>query len=342
MMRYSDVFTKVANEPGIVDTITTLLGDKYKSNTGKINDHIRRTYVEPQARAATDASFNQMKNNLIDYGIPALAGAGIAGIGAYSVAEWINERRKKQKETDSEALPSKLLASLAAAGGALGGIMLYDRYGKKASYGDIPVVPDPSLEVSPEEQEALEDPSNSKKKKKKKEKTPDKIKQMIYAQNAKERYEQMKSASLTYSKVAEFFGKSRPTPEQEWDVGHMSFANPDVSFMWDDEKSQYMPMQWDDTKKTNVPYTGKINQPAPLTRSQRMDRENYIRSKQMPMTTTLNGTTTTTQGQGTFSRGKFVPQQTNFTTPNSVTPVQPPTSQYRQPDNQVEDVEGFR
>lgn len=200
-MKYSEVFTKVAEKPSVVKTITTLVGDKYIGNVDKVNDHIRRTYVEPQARAATDASFDQLKNNLVNYGIPALAGAGVAGLGAYSVAEWINEHRKKQKATDAEVLPSKLLASLAAAGGAIGGVMLYDRYGKKASYGDIPVVPDPALEVSPEEQEALEDPSKSKKKKK--EKTPDKIKQMIYAQNAKTRREQMKNASLTYSKVAE-------------------------------------------------------------------------------------------------------------------------------------------
>lgn len=199
-MKYTEALQKRAD---LRYTAADLMG---KINLGPLNDKIRTEITEPQARAAADASFNQMKNNLINYGIPALTGAGVAGLGVYSVAEWINEHRKKQKGTDSEVLPSKLLASLAAAGGALGGVMLYDRYGKKASYGDIPVVPDPALEVSPEEQEALEDPSNSKKKKK--EKTPDKIKQMIYAQNAKTRREHMKSASLTYSKVAETMGNN--------------------------------------------------------------------------------------------------------------------------------------
>lgn len=332
-MKYTEALQKRA---GIMDTISEY-GSKI--NFGPLNDKLRREITEPQARAAADASFDQFKNNLIDYGMPALAGAGIAGLGAYSVAEWINERRKKQKETDSEALPSKLLASLAAAGGALGGVMLYDRYGKRASYGDIPTVPDPSLEVSPEEQEALEDPSNSKKKKK--EKTPDKIKQMIYAQNAKNRRDQMKSASLTYSKVADLMGNTNdPTPGQEWDSFQMANANPGVSFMWDDEKRQYMPVQYDAAKKTNVPYTGKINQPAPLTEDQRLDRKIYIRSKRMPMTTTTNGTTTTTQGQGTFSRGQFAPQQTNFTSPDPVTPVQPP--QYRQADTKIEEGEWSR
>lgn len=332
-MKYTEALQKRA------DLVDTLKEYGSKINFGALNDKVRTEITEPQARAAADASFDQMKNNLIDYGIPALAGAGIAGVGAYSVAEWINAHRKKQKETDSEALPSKLLASLAAAGGALGGVMLYDRYGKRASYGDIPAVPDPSLEVSQDEQEALEDPSNSKKKKK--EKTPDKIKQMIYAQNAKNRRDQMKSASLTYSKVADLMGNtSDPTPGQEWDSTRMAFANPGVSFMWDDEKRQYMPVQYDAAKQTNVPYTGKINQPAPLTEDQRWDRDIYIRSKQMPMTTTTNGTTTTTQGQGTFSRGQFVQQPTNFTAPKPVTPVQPP--QYRQADTTVKDVEGFR
>lgn len=332
-MKYTEALQKRA----VLEGAKQWFVDKYNQVADKTNKHIQSRYVEPQARAASDAAFDHMKNNLINYGIPALAGAGVAGIGAYSVAEWINERRKKQKATDSEVLPSKLLASLAAAGGAIGGVMLYDRYGKKASYGDIPVVPDPALEVSPEEQEALEDPSNSKKKKK--EKTPDKIQQMIYAQNAKKRHEQMKSASLTYSKVAEFFAKGRPTPEQEWDVGRMSFANPGVSFMWDDEKRQYVPTTYDQTQKTNVPYTGKINQPAPLTEDQQWDRKMYIRSKQMPMTSTTTGSTTTTQGNGTFRFGQYT-QDTNFTTPKPVQPVQPP--QYRQADTTVKDVEGFR
>lgn len=329
-MKYTEALQKRA------DWRDTIKEYGSKINFGPLNEKLRREITEPQARAAADTAFDQMKNNLIDYGIPALAGAGIAGIGAYSVAEWINSHRKKQNETDAEVLPSKLLASLAAAGGALGGVMLYDRYGKRASYGDIPSVPDPALEVSQEEQEALEDPSNSKKKKK--EKTPDKIKQMIYAQNAKNRRDQMKSASLTYSKVAEVMeNTSDPTPGQEWDSFQMSRVNPGVSFMWDDEKRQYMPVQYDDAKKTNVPYTGKINQPAPLTEEQQWNRQMYIRRKQMPMATTTNGTTTTTQGQGTFSRGQFAPQPTNFTTPKPATPVQPP--QYRQPDMTVKDTE---
>lgn len=333
-MKYTEALQKRA----VLEGAKQWFVDKYNQVADKTNQHIQSRYVEPQARAASDAAFDHMKNNLINYGIPALAGAGVAGIGAYSVAEWINERRKKQKETDSELLPSKLLASLAAAGGAIGGVMLYDRYGKKASYGDIPVVPDPSLEVSPEEQEALEDPSNSKKKKK--EKTPDKIQQMIYAQNAKKRHEQMKSASLTYSKVADLMGNTTdPTPGQEWDSFRMAHANPGVSFMWDAEKRQYVPHTYDKTQKTNVPYTGKINQPAPLTEDQQWDRKMYIRSKQMPMTSTTTGSTTTTQGNGTFRFGQYT-QDTNFTTPKPVQPVQPP--QYRQADTTVKDVEGFR
>lgn len=331
-MKYTEALQKRA---GLRDTAADLMG---KINLGPLNDKLRTEITEPQARAAADASFDQMKNNLISYGMPALAGAGVAGLGAYSVAEWINEHRKKQKGTDSEVLPSKLLASLAAAGGAIGGVMLYDRYGKQASYGDIPVVPDPALEVSPEEQEALEDPSNNKKKKK--EKTPDKIKQMIYAQNAKVRHEQMKSASLTYSKVAELMGNtSDPTPGQEWDSFRMANANPGVSFMWDDEKRQYVPHTYDQTQKTNVPYTGKINQPAPLTEDQQWDRQMYIKRKQMPTTTTTTGNTTTTTGNGTFRFGQYQPN-TQFTTPQPVKPVQPP--QYRQLDTTVEDVEGFR
>lgn len=321
-----------------------------KINLGSLNDKLKKEITEPQARAAADASFDQMKNNLVSYGIPALAGAGVAGIGAYSVAEWINEHRKKQKETDSEVLPSKLLASLAAAGGAIGGVMLYDRYGKKASYGDIPVVPDPALEVSPEEQEALEDPSKSKKKKK--EKTPDKIKQMIYAQNAKTRREQMKNASLTYSKVAALMkqadeyewwtkpnqateyavfekrGPTDPTKQQEAEVWGKAWNNPGVAFTWDDDSRQYIPTQYDKNLKTNVPYKGNINTPAPATNSQSWDRWGSTQPKQAPATPSTN-----TQGQG-------IPPKTNFTTPKPVQPVQPP--QYRQADTTVKDVEGFR
>lgn len=301
-----------------------------------VNAYIKKNYTEPQAQAATGEATRKALSTVGEYALPVLTGAGAVGLATNGLIEWFNSKRK-----DGEyKLPTGLLTMIATLGGGTLGGYLWNRYGKKAS-ADIPVEVDPSKEVSKEEQEALTDPQGKKKKKKKE--LPSNITQMIYAQNAKERYEQMKSASLTYSKVAELMGStSSPTPGQEWDSTHMAFANPGVSFMWDDAKRQYMPVQYDAAKKTNVPYTGKLNKPAPLTEDQRWDRKIYIRSKRMPMTTTTNGTTTTTQGQGTFSRGQFVPQRTNFSNPNPVTPVQPPASQYRQPDNKVEDVEGFR
>lgn len=300
------------------------------------NDYVRKNYAEPQAQAATDAATREALATAGEYALPVLTGAGAMGLTTHGLVEWFNSKRK-----DGEyKLPTGLLTMIATFGGGTLGGYLWNRYGKRAS-ADIPIEVDPSKEVSEEDQEALTDPQGKKKKKKKE--LPSNITQMIYAQNAKQRYNSMKTAALTYSKVAELMGStSDPTPEQEWDSFRMANANPGVSFMWDDTKRQYMPVQYDAAKKTNVPYTGKINQPAPLTEDQRWDRKIYIRSKRMPMTTTTNGTTTTTQGQGTFSRGQFVPQPTNFTAPKPVTPVQPPASQYRQPDNKVEDVEGFR
>lgn len=263
-----------------------------------VNDHVRTKYTEPQAAAATDATIDKVINRIGEYASPVLAGAGIAGIATHAISEQLNKKRNNEG-VQGEMLPTRLLTTLAAIGGGIGGGYLYDKYVKTAAYGDLPTEVTPDMEVPEQEQEALEDPSNSKKKKKKKEKTPDTIKQMIYAQNAKTRHEHMKSASLTYSKVAELMGStSEPTPGQEWDLTRMTFANPGVSFMWDDEKRQYMPMQWDDVKKTKVPYTVKINPP--------------------------------------------VQQKTNFSNQKPVTPVQPPASQYTQPDNQIKDIEGLR
>lgn len=320
------------NRPGSSDGWFTRT---WRSAEQAANDYVRKNYTEPQAQAATDAATREVLATAGEYALPVLTGASTVGLTTHGLVEWFNSKRK----AGEYKLPTGLLTMIATLGGGTLGGYLWNRYGKKASAGDIPIEVDPSQEVSEEDQEALTDPQGKKKKKKKE--LPSNITQMIYAQNAKKRYDSMKAASLTYSKVAELMGSTNdPTPGQEWDSFRMANANPGVSFMWDDDKRQYMPVQYDAAKKTNVPYNGKINQPAPLTEDQRWDRQMYIRRKQMPMTTTTNGTTTTTQGQGTFSRGQFVPQPTNFTTPKPVTPVQPP--QYRQADTTVKDVEGFR
>jgi hypothetical protein len=294
------------------------------------NDYVRKNYAEPQAQAAADAATREALATVGEYALPVLTGAGAIGLTTHGLVDWFNSKRK-----DGEyKLPTGLLTMIATLGGGTLGGYLWNQYGKKAS-ADIPIEVDPSKEVSEEDQEALTDPQGKKKKKKKE--LPSNITQMIYAQNAKKRYDSMKSASLTYSKVAELMGNtSDPTPGQEWDSFRMANANPGVSFMWDDEKRQYVPHTYDQTQKTNVPYTGKINQPAPLTEDQQWDRQMYIKRKQMPTTTTTSGNTTTTTGNGTFRFGQYQPD-TQFTTPKPVQPVQPP--QYRQLDTTVKDTE---
>lgn len=124
-----------------------------------------------------------------------------------------------------------------------------------------------------------------------------------------------------------------PTPGQEYDSFRMAFSNPGVAFTWDDQKHQYVPIQYDQTKKTNVPYTGEITRPAPLTRDQRLDRKMYIRSKAIPPETTTQATSdgvrSVTQGSGTFRFGRPV------TNTNSTAPA-------RQPDTKIQEGEWSR
>lgn len=213
-MKYSDILIKVANEnPGFFTRLKTWAGDKYMQGVDAVNDHVRTNFIEPQAAAATtaatDAAIDNVINRIGEYGLPVLAGAGIAGIATHSISEWLNEKRRN-KGVHGETLPTRLLTTLAAIGGGIGGGYLYDKYVKTAAYGDLPTEVTPDMEVPEEEQEELTDPSGKKKKNKKKQ-LPENIQQMIYAQNAKKRREHMKEASLTYSNVAEIMGNTKGT-----------------------------------------------------------------------------------------------------------------------------------
>lgn len=208
-MKYTEVLTKKAfTWDDIKQKIAQGFGDLQQSTA----DYVRTSYTEPQSSAATDAAINKALTRIGEYAPSVLTGAGIAGVATHSISEWLNKKRKAEGER-GDALPTRLLTTLAAIGGGIGGGYLYDKYIKTASYGDLPTEVTPDMEVPAEEQEALTDPSGKKKKKKnKKKQLPENITQMIYAQNAKKRREHIKSASLTYSKFAEVMGNTT-TPQ---------------------------------------------------------------------------------------------------------------------------------